>query len=54
MRPLHPIHPCGHGRRLLRRLDGRHLCATSFMLTFSDSGSTRQLWPLAAVDLEVM
>jgi cytochrome P450 len=40
-----------HGRL---QLDDQNLYATSFMLTFSDTGTTRQFWPPVAADVEVM
>jgi cytochrome P450 len=40
-----------HGRL---QLDDQNLYATSFILGFSDSGTTRQFWPLAPTDVEVM
>jgi cytochrome P450 len=40
-----------HGRL---QLDDQNLYATSFVLEFSDSGTTRQFWPAAAGGVEVM
>jgi cytochrome P450 len=40
-----------HGRL---QLDDQNLYATSFILGFSDSGTTRHFWPLASSDVEVM
>jgi hypothetical protein len=41
-------------RRGRLQLDDQNLYATSFVLEFSDSGTTRQYWPAAAGDVEVM
>jgi cytochrome P450 len=41
-------------RRGRLQLDDQNLYATSFEVEYSDSGTTRQFWPLAAADAEVM
>jgi cytochrome P450 len=52
-RPGEPSFPFErrHGRL---QLDEENLYATSFVLEFSDSGTTRQFWPAAAGNVEVM
>jgi cytochrome P450 len=39
-----------HGRL---QLDDQNLYATSFVLQFADSGTTRQFWPLNEAEVEV-